>query len=248
MPPTDRETLRSLNEAELKRRMDLGDEAREELRRRARDREPTVPSPLEAPIVAARTEPLPAALIAEPAPPTTMSSQLRKVDDPRRSTTGGVTPGYEDEPAPGPVGADGQHTSYWVLSEAERSLGFVRPVRRSYKHVGPEGPRHSTRPLTAEERERYAGCDYVLFEEYPKDATDSSVVGTFWTRERLDRVGKGCGSVTTMGASIAETYARDPQFYGSTFCCGCGAHYPVGATGEFVWVVDSVATTERVGT
>jgi hypothetical protein len=43
---------------------------------------------------------------------------------------------------------------------------------------------------------------------------------------------KKCGSVTTMGISIAETYARDPAFYGSTFCCSCRAHFPVS---EFFW-------------
>lgn len=46
---------------------------------------------------------------------------------------------------------------------------------------------------------------------------------------------EGCGTVTTMGLAIAETYARDPSFYGGTFCCGCGTHLPVGADGEFVW-------------
>jgi hypothetical protein len=54
----------------------------------------------------------------------------------------------------------------------------------------------------------------------------------------------GCGAVTTMGAPIAETYARNPDFYGATYCCGCRQHRPVGATGEFYWQ----GTTERVGT
>lgn len=56
-----------------------------------------------------------------------------------------------------------------------------------------------------------------------------------------------CGVVTTMGQSLAETYARDPYFYSGTFCCGCGAHFPVGPAdmgGEFVWD----GTDERVGT
>ena len=44
-----------------------------------------------------------------------------------------------------------------------------------------------------------------------------------------------CGSVTTMGAAIAETYARDPHFYGGTFCAKCNGHFPVGENGEFVW-------------
>ena len=53
-----------------------------------------------------------------------------------------------------------------------------------------------------------------------------------------------CGSLTTMGAALAETYARDPSFYGATFCCACRDHFPVGAEGEFVW--DN--STEKVGT
>jgi hypothetical protein len=74
----------------------------------------------------------------------------------------------------------GQQQGYVVLSEDERAKGFVRPVRRSYRHLK-------------------------------------------------------CGTVTTMGQSLAETYARDPFFYSGTFCCGCSAHFPVGEDGEFVW-------------
>lgn len=248
MRPTDRETLRSLDEGELKRRMDVGDEAREELRRRARDREATVPSPLESP--SARTEPLPDGLIAEPLPATTASAPLLKADDPRRATTDGVTPGWEDAPAPGPIGPNGQHRSYWILSAEERARGFVRPVRRSYSHVGPPGPRNPTRPLTDEERERYKGCGYVSYEAYPPGDPErvGSVVGEFWTQAQLDRVGRGCRTVTTMSLAIAETYARQPSFYGSTFCVGCGTHLRVGKAGEFVWVVDGRVTEERVGT
>lgn len=36
-----------------------------------------------------------------------------------------------------------------------------------------------------------------------------------------------CGAVTTMGQALCETYARDPKFYGGTFCCGCGTHFPL---------------------
>lgn len=36
-----------------------------------------------------------------------------------------------------------------------------------------------------------------------------------------------CGAVTTMGQAIAETYARDPSFYGGTFCVACGNHFPL---------------------
>jgi len=52
-----------------------------------------------------------------------------------------------------------------------------------------------------------------------------------------------CGGNTTMGQTIAETYARDPFFYSGTFCVCCGAHFPVGPAGEFVWL----GTSEKVG-
>jgi hypothetical protein len=57
----------------------------------------------------------------------------------------------------------------------------------------------------------------------------------------LIRPGKhGCGTLTTMSRDIAETYARDPEFYSGTFCCGCRQHRPLT---EFVWE----GTTEQVG-
>lgn len=77
----------------------------------------------------------------------------------------------------------GMQKDYVVLSAEERAKGFVRPVRRSYKHLT-------------------------------------------------------CGAVTMMGPALAETYARDPKFYGGTFCATCRAHFPVGEHGEFVWVDD----------
>lgn len=41
-----------------------------------------------------------------------------------------------------------------------------------------------------------------------------------------------CGVVTTMSLDLAETYARDPGFYGATYCVGCRKHLPVS---EFRW-------------
>lgn len=52
---------------------------------------------------------------------------------------------------------------------------------------------------------------------------------------RRTYVHEKCGVATTMGQSLAETYARDPYFYSGTFCCGCSTHFPVGEDGEFVW-------------
>lgn len=44
-----------------------------------------------------------------------------------------------------------------------------------------------------------------------------------------------CGAITTMGLALCETYARQPNFYGATFCSHCGLHAPVG---EFRWDAD----------
>ena len=80
------------------------------------------------------------------------------------------------------------------------------------------------------------GDEFVAYEPYPE--SERPRVGKLWANKELN---SGCGGLTTMGKSIAETYARDPRFYGSTFCCNCGGHFRVE---EFVWD----GTHERVGT
>jgi hypothetical protein len=138
----------------------------------------------------------------------------------------------------------GQHEIYLVLSEEERAKGFVRPVRNSYIHVG--------------RIHNYAGIDKMLTEEekqefhekYPEDKNKKYVAilgingtdgkhlgGAYVTQKEFDawRLGNklgGCGTTTTMGNALSETYARNPKFYGATFCCGCNKHLPVE---EFVW-------------
>lgn len=110
-------------------------------------------------------------------------------DEPRRTLTDGrqIYPGHRTIVQEGT--RKGQQQDYVVLAEEERAKGFVRPVRRSYKHLK-------------------------------------------------------CGGVTTMGQTLAETYARDPNFYSGTFCSHCHAHFPVGPDGEFEWQ----GTSEKVGT
>jgi hypothetical protein len=41
-----------------------------------------------------------------------------------------------------------------------------------------------------------------------------------------------CRTITTMGRALSETYARDPKFYGATYCVHCRMHRPVS---EFTW-------------
>jgi hypothetical protein len=79
-----------------------------------------------------------------------------------------------------PAGPGLQNKAYIVLSEDERSKGYVRPLRNEYVH-------------------------------------------------------NSCKTRTLMSRAIAETYARDPYFYGATWCCHCTKHLPVK---EFYWVED----------
>lgn len=57
---------------------------------------------------------------------------------------------------------------------------------------------------------------------------------------RRSYVHRTCGAVTTMSQALAETYARDPKFYGATYCTTCESHRPVA---EFYWD----GTDETVG-
>jgi len=152
-------------------------------------------------------------------------------DDPKHP---GLGRGVDSQPVP-------QHDTYLVLSADERAKGFVRPVRRSYVHVGIAGPQHPVRDLR-EDEQHHKDFGYVKYEEYPE--SERPRLGRLWTQKQLDSVDKGCGTLTTMGQALAETYARQPDFYGATYCCGCCKHLPVGADGEFVWD----GTDERVGT
>lgn len=74
-----------------------------------------------------------------------------------------------------------QNEVYLVLSDEERTKGWVRPYRDAYWHAT-------------------------------------------------------CGAKTTMGRALSETYARDPKFYGATYCATCSMHRPVG---EFRWYADN---------
>lgn len=69
-------------------------------------------------------------------------------------------------------------------------------------------------------RDKYIHVGVGGSEVDPKDISKSGLKGN------------GCGVLTKMGVALSETYARDPKFYGRTFCVGCNVHLPVE---EFVW-------------
>lgn len=135
--------------------------------------------------------------------------------------------------------ATGQQKGYVVLSPEERAKGFVRPVRRSYVHVG--------RKVCGKLRGGTAlepGAIGVLCTMEPGHDGDCRTFQEVTRREvdRFSETGRlgGCGAVTKMSQDIAETYSRDPSFYSGTFCCSCRTHRPLA---EFVWD----GTEETVG-
>lgn len=142
--------------------------------------------------------------------------------------------------------ADGQQIGYVVLSAEERAKGFVKPVRNKYLHVGAPPLPDGARDLTEDERKSWVNDSdkdpFVKYVPYPS-AADGKSLGKFFTRSQVARAGRRCGSVTTMGQTIAETYARNPNFYGGTFCCACGAHFPLN---EFTWEPDGEPMDTRL--
>lgn len=145
--------------------------------------------------------------------------------------------------------ADGQYADHFVLCPEDRAKGYVEPYRDSYIHVGRPGPKYPLRDLTPEEDARWNDPNtppadrIVKYEDYPE--SECPALGRIWSQGDLDKIDNGCGTLTRMPASCAETYAVQPEYYGRTFCCGCGAYLPVGRDGEFVWDTKSM---QRVGT
>lgn len=96
-------------------------------------------------------------------------------------------------------------------------------------------------PVTADHREidQTTGMQkgYVVLSEEERAKGFTRPVRHSYVHEK-------CGTTTTMGRALAETYARDPRFYGATFCVHCRAHFPVGAHGEFTWA----GSPDKVGT
>lgn len=137
--------------------------------------------------------------------------------------------------------ADDQQAHYVVLSAEERAKGFVRPVRRTYRHVGQHVCGKPSLQHTTGKGEFWV-C--VLEPGHEGECTQWQNAGSDEAAKRAaQHVLGGCNCTTTMGQALAETYARDPHFYGATFCVSCGTHFPVGKRGEFVWE----GTAERVG-
>jgi hypothetical protein len=77
--------------------------------------------------------------------------------------------------------------------------------------------------------------------------SDEELAKGFVRPVRRSYVHETCGTKTTMGLTIAETYARDPHFYGATYCVACREHFPVGPNGHFRWIEADGLTGPKVG-
>lgn len=150
-----------------------------------------------------------------------------------------LTRGIDTEETP-------QAKAYLVLSEEERAKGFVRPVRDAYIHVGKKVDRDSEGRLNGRlikiDDAEYPVNDYYRAEigyggylVYPQG---SNAHGRYLTVDEVNAIinrkkyFNGCGGETKMSNVLAETYARDPKFYGATYCVHCKRHIDVN---EFVW-------------
>lgn len=158
------------------------------------------------------------------------------IEEPKMCTTSGRP---VDEVRADQTEKTGQHKDYVVLCPDERAKGFIRPYRDKYRHVGRTTDHWTAidRMLTDEEKREHSNRDYVAV---MTQMVGDKKAGTYVTQKELDawiageRVG-GCGVETQMGQALSETYARDPKFYGATFCVRCNRHLPVG---EFAWSQD----------
>ena len=57
--------------------------------------------------------------------------------------------------------------------------------------------------------------------------SDAEIAKGFVRPLRRSYTHLACGHSTRMAAKLCETYARQPDFYGETFCANCGAHFPL---------------------
>lgn len=103
------------------------------------------------------------------------------------------------------------------VDQAKREAAAQIPVNREQKTLSDGSP------VTDDHRDLKSNGQqkgYVVL-------SDAERARGFVRPVRRTYVHVKCGAATTMGQSIAETYARDPQFYGGTFCVACGAHFPL---------------------
>jgi hypothetical protein len=121
------------------------------------------------------------------------------------------------------------------VDRTARVLANGSPVTEDHREINPETGQQKAYVVLSDE-ERAKGFVRPVRETYIHVGLNPQMNGTVLVRPGE----RGCGTRTTMGWKLAETYARDPGFYSGTFCCGCREHRPLT---EFIWE----GTTEQVG-
>ena len=104
------------------------------------------------------------------------------------------------------------------MSAIQLTDGSPVPPDRSHTEITPSGMQKGYVVLTPEERAKgfVKPVRHSYIHAYPSE-NDRQV---------------GCGVETRMETALAETYARDPNFYTGTFCVGCRQHFPLN---QFIW-------------
>jgi hypothetical protein len=122
------------------------------------------------------------------------------------------------------------------VDRSQQCLTDGSPVTPDHRELRPDGQQKGYVVLTAAERAkgfvRPVRNAYVHVGKPPEGEKFEYPIRKRW--------GQACGRRTEMGRALAERYARDPSFYSGTFCCTCGAHFPLD---QFVWE----GTTDQVG-
>lgn len=95
------------------------------------------------------------------------------------------------------------------VDRSKRELTDGSPVTQDHRDILPSGQQRGYVVLSAEERRK-----------------------GFVRPVRKTYIHNKCGTSTSMGLALAETYARDPYFYSGTFCCTCATHFPLD---QFKW-------------
>ena len=108
-------------------------------------------------------------------------------------------------------------------------------VEGDHREINPDTGQQKAYIVLSDE-ERAKGYVRPVRQEYIHTGTNPKMEGSVLLQPDKD----GCGTLTKMARDIAETYARDPSFYGGTFCVGCRSHFPLA---QFRWA----GTVEVVG-
>lgn len=132
-----------------------------------------------------------------------------------------------------------EQVSKMLEEKFQAEVELPPPVDRANQQLVSGDPVPADRSHT-ELRESGQQKDYVVL---TKDEREKGFVRPFRDAYRHAK----CGKITTMGRAIAETYARDPEFYTGTMCVHCKGHYPIGPDGEFTWYEMDGAEGPKVG-